>query len=456
MSSPQPKLAPDITRASGPTRYRYVILIFMWLAVFLNYLDRATLSVVLDEVKAEIGATDSQMGVILSAFAWSITAVIVVFGVLMQRYGARLIGTISLAGFSIMTLLTGVASNFIGLFIARLGLGVFEAPTFPLNSALARNWFPQAGRAKAVSTYMTGSFFGLAFAVPILGVVLNIFGSWRSVFFFAGSLGLIIALAWYIVVRSTPIESLRVSQQELDLITSGDEAAPVVKPPKPDRKDWISVLTERRLVGIYLGAFGTSTVVFFFITWFPSYLTSELGFNFRTGSAVLAALPYICGMGGMLTSGWFSDKLIKAGKSPGQARKVTVTIGLLGSTVIALVPLLDSEQKSAILALLCVCFFFAGMANTAWLLAAEIAKPRLLGLTTGVYGFWVNLFGAITPIIVGILLQNTGRNFGVVFGYVGAAALVGVLGYVVLVDRVEPSKDKRFPNGIPTPPAGVA
>ena len=449
MSSPQPKLVPDITRPPGPTRYRYVILIFMWLAVFLNYLDRATLSVVLEDVKAEIGASDAQMGVILSAFAWSITAVIVVFGYLMQRYGARLIGTISLLGFSLMTILTGMAGSFITLFVTRLGLGVFEAPTFPLNSALARTWFPQAGRAKAVSTYMTGSFFGLAFAVPILGMILNIFGNWRSVFFFAGGLGVLIALAWYLVLRSTPLESMRVSQQELDLITSGDEAAPVVKPPRPNGADWLSVLLERRLVGIYLGAFGTSTVVFFFITWFPSYLTSELGFDFKTGSAILAALPYICGMGGMLTSGWLSDKLIKSGKSPGQARKVTVTVGLLGSTVIALVPLLDSNQTSAILALLCVCFFFAGMANTAWLLASEIAKPRLLGLTTGVYGFWVNLFGAITPIVVGILLTNTDRNFGVVFGYVGAAALLGVLGYVVLVDRVEPSRDKRFPDGVP-------
>lgn len=449
MSSPKTKLAPDITRPPGPTRYRYVILIFMWLAVFLNYLDRATLSVVLEDVKAEIGASDAQMGVILSAFAWSITAVIVVFGYLMQRYGARLIGTISLVGFSVMTLLTGAASSFFTLFAARLGLGVFEAPTFPLNSALARNWFPQAGRAKAVSTYMTGSFFGLAFAVPILGMVLNIFGHWRSVFVFAGVLGLAIAAAWYIVLRSTPIESARVSQEEIDLIASGDEAAPVVKPPKPSRADWISVLTERRLVGIYLGAFGTSTVVFFFITWFPSYLTSELGFNFRTGSAMVAALPYICGMGGMLASGWLSDKLVKSGRSPGQARKVTVTIGLLGSTTIALVPTLNDSQTSLIMLLLCICFFFAGMANTAWLLAAEIAKPRLLGLTTGIYGFWVNLFGAITPIVVGLLLTSTDRNFGVVFGYVGAAAAIGVLGYVFLVDRVEPSKDHRFPHGVP-------
>ena len=54
------------------------------------------------------------------------------------RYGARVIGAISLCGFSIMTLLTGTASNFATLFITRLGLGVFEAPTFPLNSALAR------------------------------------------------------------------------------------------------------------------------------------------------------------------------------------------------------------------------------------------------------------------------------------------------------------------------------
>jgi len=441
---------PAFTRPNGLTRYRYVILAFLFAATFINYLDRATLSVVKGDIQNEIGASETQMGFILSAFAWSITLVILVFGVLMQKFGARTIGTASIGGFSLMTLLTATATTFPMLAVFRFGLGVFEAPTFPLNSNLARNWFPRSARAKAVSIYMTGSFFGLAFAVPLLGWILGIFNSWHSVFIFAGVLGLMITVLWWVFVRSVPNQSKRVSQAEIDLINSEPEAPVDGDPPKPDRRDWRSVFFERRLVGIYLGAFGTSTVVFFFITWFPDYLASQLGFNFKTGGAFVAALPFICGMIGMLTSGWLSDRLVKTGKKPGEARRVSVTIGLSGVVLIAVIPLLGRDNTAAIMAILCISFFFAGMANTAWLLAAEISKPRLLGLTTGVYGFWVNLFGALTPIVVGVILDATGKNYSMVFGYVGGTALLGALAYIFIVDKVEPSADRRFPDGIPS------
>lgn len=445
---------PEFARPPGMTRYRYVILAFLFAATFINYLDRATLSVVKGDVQKEIGATETQMGFILSAFAWSITLVILVFGVLMQRFGARAIGTVSIGGFSVMTLLTATATSFPMLSLFRLGLGVFEAPTFPLNSHLARSWFPRSDRAKAVSIYMTGSFFGLAFAVPLLGWILGIFNSWHSVFVFAGLLGLVITILWWIFVRSAPSLSPRVSQAEIDYINGEPEAPVVIDPPKPNGRDWLSVFFERRLIGIYLGAFGTSTVVFFFITWFPDFLATQLGVNFKTGGAFFAALPFISGMIGMLTSGWLSDHLVKTGKRPGEARRITVTIGLSGVVLIALVPFLGRNNVPAVMALLCVSFFFAGMANTAWLLAAEIAKPRLLGLTTGVYGFWVNLFGALTPIIVGVLLDATQKNYGVVFGYVSAAALVGALAYIFIVDKVEPAADRRFPEGTFDAPRG--
>lgn len=435
---PQPKM----------TNERFVILAFLFGATFLNYLDRVTLSVTKGDIQQDIGATETQMGFLFSAFAWSITAVVLIFGWLMQRYGSRKIGAVGLTGFSIMTALTATASSLPGLAVFRFGLGIFEAPTFPLNSTLVRSWFPRSRRAKAVSVYMIGSFFGLAFAVPLLGQVQRVFGSWQSVFVFAGVLGLIFSSLWWWRVRDTPELSERVSAAELELIRSESEPPTVLNPPKPNGQDWRSVLFERRLLGLYIGAFATSSVVFFFLTWFPDYLKTELGFDFKKGSAVLAALPYIFGMFGMMFSGWLSDHLVKLGKNPGQARKVTVTIGLSGVISIVVVPFLDKGSNGLILAVLCVTLFFAGMANTAWLLCSEMAKPRLLGITTGVYGFWVNLFGAATPLVVGIILDATGKSYGAVFAYVGGAALVGALSYLFLVDAVAPMPDKRFPDGV--------
>lgn len=432
--------------------YRYIILVLLWLATFLNYLDRATLAVVKDDVQQQIGASETQMGFLLSAFAWSITLVIVLFGVLLQRYGARGMGTISLSGFSLMTGLTATVSSFPGLAFFRVGLGIFEAPTFPLNSNLVRNWFPRSQRARAVSFYMTGSFFGLAFAVPLLGWILSLFGFWQSVFLAAGLLGLMISTLWWALVRSTPEQCRWVRPRELQIIRGEPEAPPVIAPSRPNAADWCSVLFGRRHIGTYLGAFGTSTVVFFFITWFPSYLKTQLGFDFTDGGGFGAALPYMAGMLGMLLSGVISDRLVRRGMSPGQSRKVTVTVGLFGAAIVAVVPLLGPENTPLIMTVLCLSFFFAGMANTAWLLATEIAQPRLLGLTTGVYGFWANLFGAITPIVVGVILDASGGSYSLVFGYIAAAAIIGAASYLLLIDRVEPSADTCSRTG--TPPRG--
>ena len=129
----------------------------------------------------------------------------------------------------------------------------------------------------------------------------------------------------------------------------------------------------------------------------------------------------------MLFSGWLSDRLIRMGREPGQARKLTVTVGLTGVITMLTIPLIEGAGTAVKMVLLLVTFFFAGMANTAWLLTAEIAKPRLLGLTTGVYGFWVNLFGASTPLVIGIILDATGKNYNAVLAYVGGAAVIGAL-----------------------------
>lgn len=430
--------------ARRATCYRYWVLIVLSLVTFTNYLDRATVSVAVDEIKAEFNMNDIQMGFLLSQFVWGIVIVIPLIAYLLQRFGARSVGGYGVLGFSLMTLFTPFSTGFYSFAFFRLGLGAFEAPTFPVNSFFARKWFPRRDRAKAVSAYMAASFAGLAFAVPVLTWILGVFATWRAVFVFGGIVGIVVSIIWFLSIRSDdPSKSRFVSKEELEYIQSDSPDAKDNKvKARASFRDWVAVLTHRRLVGLYIGAFSTSTIVFFFISWFPNYLKSNLGFDLRSGALYLSSAPYIAGIFGMLFAGWLSDRLVKAGFTPGNARKVTVTVGLTGSIPLLFIPIMGGAPRWALFSLVIVVFFFAGMANTAWLLASEIATPRLLGLTTGVYGFWVNLFGASSPLVVGFILQFTGHNYGAVFTYLGIAALIGVIAYVFVIDKVESIPDR--------------
>lgn len=127
--------------ARRATCYRYWVLIVLSLVTFTNYLDRATVSVAVDEIKAEFNMNDIQMGFLLSQFVWGIVIVIPLIAYLLQRFGARSVGGYGVLGFSLMTLFTPFSTGFYSFAFFRLGLGAFEAPTFPVNSFLQENGF---------------------------------------------------------------------------------------------------------------------------------------------------------------------------------------------------------------------------------------------------------------------------------------------------------------------------
>lgn len=203
-----------------PTRFRVWVLVAMVAATFANYLDRAVLAVVGPTVQKEFGLSDVQYDWLSSAFVWGIVVVILVFGVLMQKFGERIVGFVGLVGFGLMTLLSGGAVGFKSLMTCRLGLGVFEAPTFPMNATLARRWFPPTERAKSVSSYQFAATCGTALGIPIVAGVTHAWG-WRGAFVFTGIVTLLVSVFWQAVVRDTPQKAPRVNRAEVELIQAG-------------------------------------------------------------------------------------------------------------------------------------------------------------------------------------------------------------------------------------------
>jgi ACS family D-galactonate transporter-like MFS transporter len=432
VSSETQEMAPPRPAAS---RKRLLIMALLFITVVINYLDRSNLSIAAPQLMRELAIDPVHAGWVFSAFGWTYVAIQIPGGLLVDRVRPRVLYALALVLWSLATVFMGFAGSFIGLFALRLAIGAMEAPAYPINNRVVTTWFPERERATAIGFYTSGQFVGLAFLTPLLAWVQHRFG-WHSVFISTGMAGIIWAGVWYMVYRE-PREFKGVNEAEIELIRSGGGLVDLQKTSTVAHKgfnlaDLGIVLSKRKLWGIYLGQFAVNSTLWFFLTWFPTYLVKYRGMDFiKTG--FLASLPFLAAFVGVISAGLFSDWMIRKGASIGLARKLPIISGLLISTCI--IGANFTNSTSWIIVFMAIAFFGNGFASITWSLVSSVAPSKMLGLTGGVFNFIGNLAAIATPLLIGFLV--TGSNFAPAITYVACMALLGALSYIFLVGKVE-------------------
>lgn len=424
-------MSPRAEPSSKATKSRFYVLALICIATALNYADRAILGVAAPKLTAELAISPVVMGIVFSAFSWTYAAAQIPGGILLDRLGTRLTYTLSLIIWSAFTLLHGFAFGVVALIIFRLGLGIAEAPCFPTNSRVLATWFPQQERARANGVYSVGQYFGLAFLSPLLFWIVAAWG-WRSLFILFGVIGMVYGTIWYLLYRD-PEESSSVNQAELDHIRAGGglsyEGAKI-------EFSWAiagQLMRKRQILGASIGQFcGNSTLVFF-LTWFPTYLATERHMDWIK-SGIYAVMPYIAASVGVLLGGYVSDLLIKKTGSANIGRKLPIVVGLLLSSTIILANYVNSN--TLVIVVMSVAFFGQGMVNLGWTLISDVAPKPLIGLTGGLFNFWANLAGIVTPLVIGFVVAGTGSFYGAL-AYIGVLGLIGAAAYIFIVGDVE-------------------
>ena len=241
---------------------------------------------------------------------------------------------------SAATFFMGFASSFIVLFVLRLAVGALEAPAYPINNRVVTTWFPEKERATAIGFYTSGQFVGLAFLTPVLAWLQHHYG-WHMVFVSTGLLGIVWGVVWFMVYRE-PRQFKGANAAEIELIQQGGGVVdlkarhggrcPTARPqnglpaPKGRLSPWGGpaakapfswtdlglVMSQRKLWGVYLGQFCLTSTLWFFLTWFPTYLVKYRGMDFIK-SGFLASVPFLAAFVGVLCSGVLSDFLIRRG-----------------------------------------------------------------------------------------------------------------------------------------------
>ncbi len=425
----------SMTGNNKPTRIRFRILAFIFVSVVINYMDRSNISVAASAISNEFHLTSVQLGLIFSAFGWTYAALQIPGGILVDRFGPRLLYALSLILWSATTLLQGVMKGFAGLFGLRLAIGAFEAPAYPANNRIVTSWFPDHERASAIAVYTSGQFLGLAFLTPSLAAIEH-YAGWRGLFIITGSIGIVWGIIWYFVYYD-PAKHPAVNKAELDYIEKGGglvikEGAKKTSAPAFAWNNLREVFMHRKLWGIYIGQFAVNSTLWFFLTWFPTYLVKYRRLNLLT-SGFLASVPFLAAFAGLLLSGFLSDFLIKKGVSVGIARKSPVITGLLLS--VSIVGANYVHSTALIIFFMTVAFFGNGFASITWVFVSTLAPKHLIGLTGGVFNFIGGLASIIVPIVIGFL--SSGGSFKPALLFIAILAFIGACSYVFIVGKVE-------------------
>jgi ACS family D-galactonate transporter-like MFS transporter len=408
-------------------KMRWVVVFLCFLAIAINYVDRANLAVAAPQIEKALHIGPAEMGLVLSGFFWTYALMQMPFGWFVDRVGARIALPLAVGWWSVFTALTAVTTSVFGMFSCRLALGAGEAGAYPSCAKLVAQWFKPAQRAFATSIYDSGSRVGSALSIPVVALIISEFG-WEASFVVTGAIGLLWVLGWLVLYRS-PAKG--------DFTRDVNEA-PAVSPQASGKNiTWLSLFKYRTLWGMMLGFFCLNFVIYFFITWFPSYLVQTRGFSLRS-LGTMGMIPALMSIPGGWLGGVVSDALYKHGWSLTRSRKTCMVGGMLLSSVITLS--VFTTNTYVMLGTFGVAYgSLAFAAASIWSLPGDVAPtPDYVASIGGIQNFASNLAGIVITTFTGFMVQLSKGSFTVPLVVAGGFCFLGAFSYLVIVGKIEP------------------
>jgi len=440
MSGTDRPLLPD----TRETHVRYLIIAILFTVTCLSYGDRVALSIAGAAMAKDIVLTPVRLGYLLSGFSWAYVLGQLPSGGLLDRFGSKRVYGISIILWSICAFLVGAAgylgasAAFTAIFVVRLCSGFAQSPVFPGNGRIVTAWFPTSERGRASAIFNSAQYFALLVFAPIFGGLIHRYG-WRSCFWFMTAAGFVMAAVWFTNIYGVT-EHPRISPAEIETIARGGGLVHTDQRAKAGAKantlTWASVrmlLSQRMLVGVYIGQYCITTLTWFFLTWFPVYLSQARHMSIvKVGFA--AAVPGLCGGFGGILGGVISDRLLGSGHSLSFARKAPIMAGMaLSMTMVACN---YANAQSLMLAFMSISFFGKGVGALGWTVVSDTSPKGMVGINGALFNFIGNLAGITTPIVIGYIVEKTGSFDGALV-FVSLAALGAIISYGPIVGEIK-------------------
>jgi ACS family D-galactonate transporter-like MFS transporter len=400
-------------RYAAHTRGMNRVLLLLGLSVFINYIDRANLSVAAPLLKDELGLSASQLGILLSAFFWTYACMQLLAGWLVDRFEVKWVLAIGFFVWSVATAFTGALHAFAALLVIRVILGVGESVAYPAYAKIFANHFVESQRGFANSIVGAGQSLGPALGILFGGTLVARFG-WRPFFVVLGLVSLLWLPPWLRWMPRTDATGA------LDM-KQGPGLSEILR----HRSSW----------GTWIGHFCSNYFFYFLLTWLPFYLQRERHFSADAMSKIGGATFLLAAMSSPIC-GWLSDRWISAGATPTRVRKTFMGVGMVCNGLF-LAGCAAAPDKMLVALLLLTGASFGLVSSNLNAVTQTLAGPHAVGRWMGAQNFVANLAGAVAPALTGFLVGRTG-HFYWPFLITSVIAWVGAAHYVLVVGPVEP------------------
>ncbi len=403
-----------------PSHYRWVVASLVFFITLVNFIDRSAISFVIEPLKQEFQFSDTQFGMILSAFAVGYVLLTAFGGWLVDVWGSRRVWALAAITWSLCVGLLGLAAGFWGFIGLRFLLGVTEGPHFPAMTRTVSDWLPAAERARALSLGLVAIPLSAVVGAPITSYLVVDLG-WRAMFAIISGLGIIWAFFWFWLFRDRPEDSRYTNDAEKKLIATS--RTQMTKEDK-EKIDWNFILTHPTLVANNIAYFAFGYMLFFATLWLPGYFLSQHNLNLKSVGWYLT-IPWLIGAVFLKAGGFISDWLYRKTGNRRLARSHLIWSSQLLAAICFVILGFTSSLNLSIL-FLSLGLGFGLMPQPAFFsVNIDVAKDRS-GSSQGITSSCLSLAGIIAPLLTGWLIDMT-HNYQGAFLLLGGFTLLAVV-----------------------------
>ncbi len=377
--------------------FRWFVAFTLFFACGLSFFDRQVLSVLAPRITADLHLDNVAYSWVVFAFILSYSVMFTAGGWLIDRLGTRVGLALSVAIWTVASLLHAYAANGFQLGLFRFILGVGEGGCFPGAAKGVLEWFPKRERGMAMGFATAGgSAIGAVIAPPAIVWTFARFG-WRGSFLFTGLLGALWLVVWLLTYQA-PQASRLVGQAEREMILSARDERLEERAP-----GWGELLVRRDVIGLVTARFLFDPVFYFYMFWIPQYLSQERHASLEL-IGQLTWIPFLVLGISSLLGGWVSDHLVRSGVSTLRARRyMLIASALLTPVSIFCVLVRDIETAIALMSLL---MFAHGFWITNYMtLIADLFPRSVVATVVGLTGTAGGIGGFLTSLAIGRVVQ---------------------------------------------------
>jgi sugar phosphate permease len=372
--------------------YRWVMVVVLLVAVTTAFFDRINIAVLFTNADFKhtigVGNNPAMLGLLMTGFVvgYGVSALILSFT--SDVFGPRRTLSIIALLLGVIMAIMGGAVSYAMMLIGRVLIGLTEGPQFGSANVAVKQWFPPNERGLASAIWGIGAPLGSMIGFPLVIMLVANYG-WRASFYVLAALNILVVLpaVWFLVRDKSQIAKTAVSDAE---------AMPF--------GEAIRLLVANKLFWL-LALYDCSAMVYLWglNSWLPTYLQVARHFDIKH-SSVFSSLPFLLMIGGYFLGGWLGDKW--------RIKAWLCMVGMIGAGLLVYAASVVASPTNSALLIALSAGSWGLTVPTLFAMGTEVIPPKVTAMGFGIYAGLANIFGALTPLLMGLVIGKSGNYAG--------------------------------------------